>query len=240
MVLTVNVSVESVLPLLLRQIENAVHNHLVRMVVEQDVDAAHLAQRLVHNLLAVGLLLQIHSQQVDLAAVALDFLLRLLGVLLLLRQVRDQSLGALHGEEDGCRLADSTVSTCDDRLLAIELAGCLVDLVAAIFGGESFGCWLLRKVGFEAGSVLVADRGLVAWEFLSVDVSLHCIEVSNDIPSWNCDLSEDMVAVMGRFFYCGKGDCFESEWQERVRIGLQCLKEMSTLHGALLRVRRKS
>lgn len=86
------------------------HNHLISVIVEQDVDSAHLAQRLVNHLLAVRLLLQVDSQEVNLAAIALNLLLRLLSILLLLRQVRNQRLCTLHGEENGRCLSYTAIT----------------------------------------------------------------------------------------------------------------------------------
>lgn len=99
---TVDVCVEGVQPLLLVQLRDAVHDHLVSVVVEQDVDPAHLLDSLIDNLLAVLLALEVRGVQVALLPVLLDRLLRLLRVLLFLGQVCDEGVCALHGEEDSC------------------------------------------------------------------------------------------------------------------------------------------
>lgn len=96
--LTVNVSLERKLPLLLSDIQNTPRHHLIRMVVEQDVNGTHLAHCLLDHFLAVLLLLEICGVEVTLLAVLLNRLLRLLRVLLFFRQIGDEAVCALHGE----------------------------------------------------------------------------------------------------------------------------------------------
>jgi len=120
----------------LGQVLDVLNHHLVRSVIHQDVDLTHRLQRLVNDLLAVLPLRQVRREQVALAALLLDQPLRLLRVALLLRQVHDEAVGALHGVEHSGGTSDAAVTARDDGFLAFELAGSFVELLAAIFGGN--------------------------------------------------------------------------------------------------------
>ena len=104
------------------------------MVVEHDVDLPELLQGCVHNLLAILLLGQIKGEQFASPSVFLGFLLSLLSIALLFRQVRDKTVSTFHGEEDGGSTANAGVTTGDNGGPILQLSGSLVDLVAAIFG----------------------------------------------------------------------------------------------------------
>lgn len=162
LVLTVDVGVEGVEPLLVGDLEDGLLHHLVGVVVEQDVDSAELVHGLVDDLVAVLLLSQVGREEVALAAVFLDLLLGLLCVLLLVLQVRDQYIGTLHGEENGRAAADARVTSGDDSLAALELAGGLVELGSAIPGRNLIVERLRLEIGLTARERLVLDLGLPA------------------------------------------------------------------------------
>lgn len=138
-----DVRIKRMQPLLLRNLRDILRHHLIRMIVKQDIDSPHLAHRLFHNLLAIPLLLQIRRIQMTFPAVVLYELLRLLGIFLLLGQVCDEAVCALHGEEHGGRATYAGVAAGDEGFLVFELVGGLVELGAAIGGGDvvDFGGW---------------------------------------------------------------------------------------------------
>lgn len=140
--LTVDVRLKGMLPLLLAEIQNTIHLHLIRMIVEQNVDAAHLAQGLIDSLLAVLLLLEVDRIKVALLTVLLHELFGLLCVFLFVRQIGDEAIRALHCKQDGCCSANTAVAAADQSFLVLELACCFILLVAAIFGRDVLGCWL--------------------------------------------------------------------------------------------------
>lgn len=132
----VDVGSKGELPLLLGKILDILDHVLVGGVVDKDVDGTHLLEGRVDDLLAVLLLLEIALDQVALAAVCLNLLLGLLCIGLLDLEVGDQAVGALHGVQDGNSTANAGVSSGDDGLHALELAGGLVLLETAITGGK--------------------------------------------------------------------------------------------------------
>jgi hypothetical protein len=85
-----------------------------------------------------------------------------LRVLLLAFQVGDQGVGSLHSEEDGCTATNARVTTSDDSLASLELAGRLVELGTTIPGGNMVVDGLRVKVRLLAGERLVLDLGLPA------------------------------------------------------------------------------
>lgn len=93
-----NVGIKRLDPLLLRDVQNGILHHLERMVVEQDIDRAHILQRLVDSLLASIRSPQICDVKVDLAATLFNHLLGRVRVFLLLLEVCDHDFCALHGE----------------------------------------------------------------------------------------------------------------------------------------------
>jgi hypothetical protein len=132
----VDVGSKGELPLLLGEILDVLNHVLVGGVVDEDVDGTHLLKSEVDDLLAVLLLLEVDLDQVALAAVCLDLLLGLLCVLLLDLEVGNQAVGALHGVQDGDGATDTGVTSGDDGLLALKLAGSLVFLETTIAGGK--------------------------------------------------------------------------------------------------------
>lgn len=121
-----DVGIERMFPLLLAEFVDVHFHHLVRMVVEENVDGAQLAQSLVHNFLAVIFSLQVYWIEIALGTVFLYRALGLLRVLLLFWQVRNEAVGALHGEENCCGTTNSRISSGNQRFLAFQLAGGIV------------------------------------------------------------------------------------------------------------------
>lgn len=149
------------LPLLLGEILDVLDHVLVGGVVDEDVDGTHLLEGSVNDLLAVLLLLEVDLEQVALAAVRLDLLLGLLCILLLDLEIGNQAVGTLHGEEDSNGTANTGVASSDDGLLALKLAGGLVELEAAILSGDV----LVDRIRtllllLETGRLLVVDGDL--------------------------------------------------------------------------------
>lgn len=159
----VDVGVEGRQPLLLRQIMDIINSLLHSMIIEQNPDRAHLLHRSINDLLARLLALQVRLVNITLNTMFLDLGLRVVGVLLLGGEVRQEDVGALHGHEDGGGTADPAVAAGDDGFFALQLAGGFVELVAAVFGGEVRVGGGLGHVGLNAGFVLHLDGGLVAW-----------------------------------------------------------------------------
>jgi hypothetical protein len=168
--------------LLLGEILDVLDHVLVGSVVDKDVDGTHLLQGSVDNLLAVLLLLEVDLEQVALAAVGLDLLLGLLSILLLDLEVSDQAVGAFHGKENSNGAANTGVTSGNDGLLALKLAGSLVKLEAAIFGREvlvdGFRALLLT---LETGRLLVGDGDFETF-LLSVAV-LPCAHTQDTYPA---------------------------------------------------------
>lgn len=146
---------------LLRQVLNILDHHLESSVVEEDINLTHLLQRSLDDGLAVLHVGQVGGEEVALLSTLLNLLLRLLSVALFVGKVGNQAVGALHGEEDRGRAADTRVSSGDDGLLALELAGRLVELVTAIFGGD-----------LVVDGLLALELGLDTWRGLTLGVDL--------------------------------------------------------------------
>lgn len=151
---------------LLGELADAVGHVLVRGVVDENVDSAQVRDRLVDDLLACLLGPQVGRAEEALPPPFLHLPLRLLRVVLLFGQVVDQRVCAFHGVQDGDGAADAAVPAGDEGLLAFELAGGLVGLVAAVFGGHVFadGSWPFH-LRLTAGLLLVVDWDLVACIF---------------------------------------------------------------------------
>lgn len=147
---------------LLGELVDVLLNHLIRSIIKKDVHAAHGIDCLIHRLLAVLPLAQVRGEQVALATVRLDQLLGLLGVLLLVGQIRDQGISTLLGEEYGRCAADARVAAGDDGALALELAGGLVLLVPALVIGKEVIVRLGGQLVLLAREVLVGDGRLEA------------------------------------------------------------------------------
>ena len=167
-----DIGVERRQPLLLGQARDVVVPRLLHSVVQhQHVNPPHRPQHLVHHLPAGRLRPQVHGVQVTAGPCGLDARTRLLRVRLLRGQVRNEDVGALHGVEDGGGAADAGVAAGDEGLFARELAPRLVDLVAAVLGGDVLGFRLraLHAV-LEAGLGLEVRRGHVP----GLELRAHC------------------------------------------------------------------
>jgi hypothetical protein len=134
--------------------------HLVRGVVDQDVQPAELLRRRVEEL---GARLPVaHVQPLDdaLSSGGLYLPPRLLRVLVLLfRQVADGDVGALLGEADGHRPPDATVAAGDDGGQPLELAAALVAGLAVVCTGLQVLVGAgVRLIGLLAGRVGAGHR----------------------------------------------------------------------------------
>lgn len=69
-------------------------HHLVRGVVEEDVDTTQVLQRLHDNFLAVVSARQVGGKEMTLLAVRFHDAFRLLGVLLFIGEIDDKGVGA--------------------------------------------------------------------------------------------------------------------------------------------------
>jgi hypothetical protein len=161
-----DVCVKRLDPLVLRNVQNGVLHHLERMIVDKNINSAHLLQRRLDRLLARLRRPQVRLEQVDLAATVLDHLLGLVGIRLLLGEVCDEDFGALHGVEYGDRAADARVAAGDQGFAALELAGGFVGLHAAVVGRDLVYFGEGVHAGFQAGVVLgLGSWGLPAWSW---------------------------------------------------------------------------
>src|SRR5690554_3350249 len=141
--------------------------HLVRRIVHQDVQSPKGLHSLLHKLLAVIRMRQVCLEEMDTPSILLDLRLRMLRIVLLGGQIRNSDLRTLHGEQDGYSAPDARVAAGDERLLASELAGCFVDLVAVVFAGEMDLLGLGLHVPLQAGVLLLSD-----WYFVSCRTGL--------------------------------------------------------------------
>lgn len=139
-------------------------NHILRPgVVHKNIDATHLFHGGLNYLLAVLLAAQICREQVTFLTQLLDSALRLICILLFLRQVGDQARGALHRKQDGSCTANTRITTCDDCLLAGQFAGSLVLLVSTVLARDlGVGGFGVLQFRLETGPFLVLDWDLVA------------------------------------------------------------------------------
>lgn len=153
-----NVSVEGLQPLILRDIEDGLAHVLEGMVVDENVDGSHRLQRLLDGLLARVGGPQIGFVQVDLATFVLDHLLRVVGIFLLFRQVGDEDLCSLHGVQNGSGSANARVASGDESFAAFELAGRLVCLHASVEGGDLVDLREGIHLVFETRRLLVLRR----------------------------------------------------------------------------------
>lgn len=108
-----NVGVKSVQPLLLAELEDILPHHLIRMIVEQNINPSHSSNSRLHHLLAIRPLLQISGVQMALASILLHQRLRPLRILLFLREVGDEGVCTLHSEEDGSGATNARVAAGD-------------------------------------------------------------------------------------------------------------------------------
>ena len=140
---------------------------LMRGVVDENIDAAELADRLVHDRPAMRGVLDVAREQDGFAAGVLDQALGLLGVLML-AEIGDQHVGALARKRKRHRAADAAVAAGDDRLFAGQPPRAFVGLLAVIGDGLHllgearhrlllFGEWRLRIIDHAVPSRFLID-----------------------------------------------------------------------------------
>lgn len=137
---------------ILGQLVQAVDHVLVRRIVDQNVDPTKFGERFINDFLAVLLLAKVRGIEIAFSAVLLHKFLGVLGILLLLGEVGDQSVGPFHGVKSRDGTTDATIASSDDGFLPFEFARCLVRLVSAIFG------WHVLVCGCRAFHVLLEAR----------------------------------------------------------------------------------
>ncbi|CAA9374762.1 MAG: hypothetical protein AVDCRST_MAG32-1075 [uncultured Nocardioides sp.] len=129
--------------------------HLVRRVVDEDVDAAELLDGTIDERAARLLLREVPGHEHGAASGVLDQSSRLLRVLVLALQVGDDHVGALAGEGQRDRPADPRVTARDDRDLVGEPVVADVALLAVVRlvthlardGAGRSGRWQLLALG---------------------------------------------------------------------------------------------
>lgn len=162
-VVWVDVGLEGEVPLVFWELLDVCSLHLNRSVVDQDVNMTKGFLGCLGDLLAVLSLGNVNSKGVDLGSVLLGLLLAVLGVLLFLRKVDNQDVGSsLHGEQDCGGTANTTVTTSDDSVLALELACSLVELLSAVRSWEIVVDGVRAHVILFAWPWLVLNLWLVA------------------------------------------------------------------------------
>lgn len=140
--------------------------HLLRSgIVDEDIDHAHRLEGLLGDRLTVRGRAEIHGQEMKFATFLLNLLLGLLGVRLLLLEVNDHALGSLHREQDCNGAADTGVASGDERLLALELAGGLVGLTAALTVGNLVARRLRLHLALETRCVFILDGSLMTYDY---------------------------------------------------------------------------
>lgn len=142
---------------------DTVDHVLVGCIIHKNVDGAHLLKSLVDELLAVLLLPNVGGEQIAFPSMLFDELLGLLGICLLLGQVCNDAISSLHSVHDRYGSANAGVSSRDDGLFALELAGSFVGLISAVFRGN-FRIHRIRAlhVALLARLGLVLDGDLMA------------------------------------------------------------------------------
>ena len=118
-------------------------------------------------------------------------LLGILCVLLLFGEVGDEAVGALHGEENSDRAANTGVPTGDDGALALELASSLVLLSTSLGCGELIDLGERVELGLETGGLLMLNIRLEACHIGSVGT--HGKKLGVYLPCSNWSLLEDMM-----------------------------------------------
>lgn len=146
---------------ILGDFRNVVLHHLVGGIVDQDIETAELTDGLVDGGFAIARAPQVRGQQVHLTAILFHLSFGLLCILFLFGQVGNERVSTLHGEEDGHRPSNARVTAGDQGLLARQFASGLVDLIAAVLGGQVCLGRLGIHVGFESWMLLLLDWGLV-------------------------------------------------------------------------------
>lgn len=169
-----DVGVERVHPLVLVEILDILHHILVCSVVEEDVDTTHLLDSLINDFPAVCAVLQICGKSIALGSLLLNQLLRLPSVILFLGQICYKTIGTLHGVKDcGCTTY-ARIAASNNSFLPFELASSLVELLAAIWGGQMVVLRLRIQFGlFPRNVVLLLNRRLVTWSTLMISIECN-------------------------------------------------------------------
>lgn len=105
--------------------------------------------------LAVLLPGQVRGEEVALCPSLLYELLGLLGILLLVRQVSDEGVGALQGKQNCSRASNARVTSSDESLLALQLAGSPVVLETTLVVGQLVIDGLDGQIALFAGETLI-------------------------------------------------------------------------------------
>src|SRR3954453_10513479 len=103
---------EGQLPFLVADFLDLLERGLVRRIVDHDVDATELSDRVVGDLAAMRGFLDVARDQQAFAAGLLDPARRLLGIIMLAK-IGDHEIGAFAGEGYGNRATDAAVATRD-------------------------------------------------------------------------------------------------------------------------------
>lgn len=109
---------------------------MIGSIVEKNINASHGMKSLADELFAVLLARQVCGEQIALSSSLLHELLGLFGILLLVWQISNGRVCALHGEQESGGTAYARIASRDESLLSLELAGSLVVLEAAIVIGQ--------------------------------------------------------------------------------------------------------
>ena len=146
-----------------------VDHHLVGVVVDQDVNATHLLDSLVNDLLAVLLRLEVHGESVALLSFLLNHLLGVLCVLFFFGEICNEAVGSLHGEQHSDGASNARVSASNDGALALEFTCGLVFLRTALWCGKLVDLGQGVELGLETRYFLMLNIRLIACEILSND-----------------------------------------------------------------------
>jgi len=127
----VDIDLERQVPFLLADVLELLEAGLMGRVVDKNIDAAELADRLVHDRPAMRGVLDVAREQDGFAAGVLDQALGLIGILML-AEIGDQHVGTLARKRQRHRAADAAVAAGDDRLPAGQPPRAFVGLLAVI------------------------------------------------------------------------------------------------------------
>lgn len=95
--------------------------HLLRRVIDQYIQLSKFLQVTLDELSAVRFVHKVTRDEVDTSSGLFNLLLRLLCVLMLLREMRNCNVGAaFSGKHDSCCAADATVTASDDGSLILK------------------------------------------------------------------------------------------------------------------------
>jgi hypothetical protein len=132
-----DVHVKRLSPFFVADVGEIGEGRLMGGIVNEDIDAAQLAYRSVHDLAAVVRGPKVSFDQHRLSSFPLGKVRGFLGILSFI-EIGDQDIGALAGECDGDGSTYSAVSARDDGPLASQPAGALVARLTMIGRGSIF------------------------------------------------------------------------------------------------------